>query len=49
MASFALAITVLVTILGVRSPNGTTRYEMRSLTGDRQPPDPSLFLPPPRK
>ena len=28
--------------------NGTTRYEMRSLTGDRQPPDPSLFLAPPQ-
>ena len=27
--------------------NGTTRYEMISLTGDRQPPDGSLFLPPP--
>lgn len=27
--------------------NGTTRYEMRSLTGDRQPPEPSLFLAPP--
>jgi len=26
--------------------NGTTRYEMISLTGDNQPPDPSLFLPP---
>ena len=27
--------------------NGTTRYEMISLTGDSQPPDDSLFLPPP--
>jgi len=27
--------------------NGTTRYEMISLTGDNQPPDSSLFLPPP--
>lgn len=27
--------------------NGTTRYEMISLTGDSQPPDSSLFLPPP--
>lgn len=26
--------------------NGTTRYEMRSLSGDRDPPDASLFLPP---
>ncbi len=27
--------------------NGTTRYEMLSLSGDNQPPDSSLFLPPP--
>lgn len=27
--------------------NGTTRYEMISLTGDGKPPDASLFLPPP--
>lgn len=27
--------------------NGTTRYEMLSLSGNNQPPDPSLFLPPP--
>jgi len=27
--------------------NGTTRYEMLSLSGDNQPPDPALFLPPP--
>ena len=27
--------------------NGFTRYEMISLHGDRQPPDPSLFQPPP--
>ena len=27
--------------------NGFTRYEMISLHGDSQPPDPSLFLPPP--
>ena len=26
--------------------NGTTRYEMISLTGDSQPPDPEVFLPP---
>ena len=26
--------------------NGTTRYEMVSLTGDNKVPDPSLFLPP---
>ena len=26
--------------------NGWTRYEMISVTGDRNPPDPSLFLPP---
>lgn len=26
--------------------NGTTRYEMLSLTGDNKPPDSSLFLPP---
>jgi len=26
--------------------NGLTRYEMISLTGDREPPDASLFLPP---
>jgi hypothetical protein len=26
--------------------NGTTRYEMRALTGDRHAPDASLFLPP---
>lgn len=28
--------------------NGTTRYEMVSLRGDNQPPDPSLFQPPPQ-
>ena len=28
--------------------NGTTRYEMISLEGDNQPPDLSLFLPPPQ-
>jgi hypothetical protein len=27
--------------------NGTTRYQMISLSADRQPPDSSLFLPPP--
>ncbi|MCI0414233.1 hypothetical protein L0222_15750, partial [bacterium] len=27
--------------------NGATRYEMLSLTGDSQPPESSLFLPPP--
>jgi hypothetical protein len=27
--------------------NGTTRYELLSVEGDSQPPDPSLFLPPP--
>jgi hypothetical protein len=27
--------------------NGATRYEMVSLSGDNQPPEPSLFLPPP--
>ena len=26
--------------------NGTTRYDLRSASGDRQPPDRSLFLPP---
>jgi hypothetical protein len=26
--------------------NGVTRYEMISLTGSDQPPDPSLFQPP---
>jgi hypothetical protein len=26
--------------------NGTTRYEMISLSGDSKPPDPSVFLPP---
>jgi hypothetical protein len=28
--------------------NGTTRYEMRSASADREPPDRSLFLPPAR-
>ena len=28
--------------------NGLTRYEVFSVTGDRQPPDSSLFLPPPQ-
>jgi hypothetical protein len=27
--------------------NGTTRYQMISLEGNNQPPDPSLFVPPP--
>lgn len=27
--------------------NGTTRYEMLSVSGNSQPPDPALFLPPP--
>jgi hypothetical protein len=28
--------------------NGYTRYEMRAANGDREPPDPALFLPPPQ-